>query len=121
MIAENVMQKEVETSTPETSLADVVDILLMREISGMPVVDDGGYLKGVISEKDVFKLAFSGKLHESKVADVMTTEVVSFPPDADVRDIAKVLGENVFRTVSIVKDGKVVGLVSRSDILKVAL
>lgn len=121
MIAKNIMTKNVETVTPETSLADAVNILLMREISGMPIVDGDGRLKGVVSEKDVFRLAFSGKVHESKVADVMTTKVITFPPDADIREIAKVLGENVFRTVPILEEGKVIGIVSRADILKVAL
>jgi len=121
MIAKHIMSKNVETVTPETSLADAVNILLMREISGMPVVDGEGYLMGVVSERDVFRLAFSGKIHESKVADVMTTKIVTFPPDADIRDIAKVLGENIFRTVPILENGKIVGIVSRADILKVAL
>ncbi|MBA3051473.1 MAG: CBS domain-containing protein [Candidatus Omnitrophica bacterium] len=121
MTAKHIMTTNIETVTPETSLADAVNMLLMREISGMPVVDGEGRLMGVVSEKDVFRLAFSGKVHESKVADVMTTKVVSFPPDADIRDIAKVLAENVFRTVPIVEDGKIIGIVSRADILEVAL
>ncbi|MBU3955955.1 CBS domain-containing protein [bacterium] len=121
MLAKDVMSTEVEMLNENSTLADAVSKLLTNEISGMPVVDAQGRLIGVISEKDIFDMAFSGKLHETKAVEAMTREVVSFPPETDIRIIAKALSEKNYRRVPIINSsGLVVGIVSRRDILKVA-
>jgi len=117
----DVMVKDVITIDPESTLADAIKILISKKISGMPVVDANGEMVGLISEKDILNCIFSGNLNNTRVKDVMTRNVVSFPLDTDVDKVALAIGERQFRRVPIVDKGKVVGIVSRRDIIKIAL
>lgn len=119
--AKQVMTSEVVTIRPEATLAEAIRVLLDKKISGMPVVDAAGKLVGILSEKDMLNFAFSGNLGLTKVEEAMTREIVSFPPEAGVEEIALAIGQRHFRRVPIVADGRVVGVVSRRDIIRVAL
>ena len=119
--AKDVMVKDVITISPEATLAQAIKTLISKGISGMPAVDSTGKMVGLISEKDILNCAFSGNLNNTKVADVMTKNVVTFSPDTDIDKIALAIGERQFRRVPIVDKDKVVGIVSRRDIIKVAL
>lgn len=119
--AKQVMTSKVVTIGPEATLAEAIQVLLDRKISGMPVVDASGRLVGIISEKDMLNFAFSGNLALTKVEEAMTREIVSFPPETDITEIALAIGQRHFRRVPILEDGKVVGIVSRRDIIRAAL
>jgi CBS domain-containing protein len=119
--AKDVMTKEVITISSDATLADAIELLMAKEISGMPVINSKGEMIGIISEKDILNFAFSGNLHNTKVKEAMSKNVTSFPPDADVDSIALAIGHRQFRRVPIVEEGKVVGIVSRRDIIRVAL
>lgn len=119
--AKDMMTKDVITISADATLADTIELLITKEISGMPVVDTNGEMIGIISEKDILNFAFSGNLHNTKVKDVMTKDVKSFPPDADVDSIALAIGHHQLRRVPIIEARKVVGIVSRRDIIRVAL
>jgi CBS domain-containing protein len=119
--AKEVMTKDVITSSPDATLADAIKLLIAKEISGMPVIDAGGKMIGIISEKDILNFAFSGNLSNTKVKEAMTKNVTSFSQDADIDSIALAISHNQFRRVPIVEAGKVVGIVSRRDIIRIAL
>ncbi len=119
--AKDIMVKNVITIGPDATLAEAIKILLVKKISGMPVVNSRKKMVGLVSEKDILNFVFSGNLHNTSVAEAMTKEVISFSPDADIDRIALAIGERKFRRVPIVQGGKVVGIVSRRDIIKVAL
>lgn len=119
--AKDVMTKEVITISSDATLADAIELLMAKEISGMPVINSEEKMIGIISEKDILNFAFSGNLHNTKVAEVMTKDVVSFASDTDVDTIALAIGHNKFRRVPIVDGDKLVGIVSRRDIIRVAL
>jgi len=119
--AKDVMTKEVMTISPDATLSDLIELLIAKEISGMPVVGDDGKMIGIISEKDILNFAFSGNLHHTKVKEAMSKNVTSFSPDADVDAIALAIGQHQFRRVPIVDKGKVVGIISRRDIIRIAL
>ena len=119
--ARDVMTTKIITIGPEESLLDAMQLLVCREISGMPVVDQDQKMIGIITEKDILNFVFSGNLKNTRVNEVMTRDVTSFPPGADAETIALAIGEGRFRRVPIVEDGKVVGIVSRRDILRVIL
>ncbi|OGS21941.1 MAG: hypothetical protein A2252_04180 [Elusimicrobia bacterium RIFOXYA2_FULL_39_19] len=119
--AKDIMTKDVQTIGPDATLAEVVEILLSKEISGIPVVDSNKNMIGIVTEKDILNIAFSKDLHKTKVEDVMTKIVINFPPDEDVDSIAKVISQQQFRRVPIVDNGKVIGIISRRDILRLAL
>jgi len=119
--AKDVMTKDVITIGPEVTLKDAIELLLEKKISGMPVIDKKGKMIGIISERDILNFAFSGNLSITKVSEAMTKNIISFPPNEDVDSIALTISENQFRRVPIIKGGKVVGIVSRRDIIRVSL
>lgn len=119
--AKDVMTKDVRTIGPDAMLAEAIELLIAEKISGMPVINARGKMIGIISEKDILNFAFSGNLRNTKVREAMTKDVVSFTSDTDVDTIALAIAHNKFRRVPIVDSGKLVGIVSRRDIIRVAL
>lgn len=84
----------------------------------MPVVDDTGKLIGIISCENVLNVAFDGYINTTKVETVMTKNVVYFEPDTNLEEIALVISKKHFHRIPIVKDGKLVGTVTRRAIVK---
>jgi CBS domain-containing protein len=119
--AKEIMSKSVSTIRPDQTLLDAMEILVCKEVSGLPVVNADEALVGIITEKDILNFVFSGNLKSTRVKDVMTKDVVSFSPNNDVDTIALAIGQQRFRRVPIVEKGKVVGIVSRRDIIRSAL
>jgi len=141
MNAGDVMTRNVVTVTPDTTVADLVTILLSRNISGVPVVDAAGLLVGIVTEGDLIRrtelgterkrggwLAFFTSTatmaldyvhsHGTKVQDLMTPEVVAVFRETPLVDIADMMEERHIRRVPVVEDGKVVGIVSRPNLLR---
>lgn len=116
--ARDVMTTHVVTVRPETRLTQVMELLLRHHISGLPVVDEQGFLVGIVSEIDLVNSAFSGNADETEVREVMTTEVTCFSPDAELADLVDAFSSKRLRRVPIVEKGKVVGIVSRRDVLR---
>ncbi|MFH1957103.1 MAG: CBS domain-containing protein [bacterium] len=119
--AKDIMTENVLTISPEATLADAIELLIAKKISGMPVIDAAEKMIGIISEKDILNFAFSGNIHNTRVREAMTEKVVSFPPGTDADKISLSISENKFRRVPIVEGGKVVGIVSRRDIIRILL
>ena len=80
-----------------------------------------GHLKGVISDKDLLRLLYSARQEEGTVADYMTSEVTWFEESDTLTDICDSLMNNVFRRVPILSKGKLVGIISRSDLIRFIL
>lgn len=119
--ANEIMTKSVSTIQSDKTLLDATNILIAEGISGIPVVDEKEILVGIITEKDILNFVFSDNLKEIKIEDVMTKGVISFSPDDHVDSIAIIIGQSRFRRVPIIVDGKVIGIISRRDIIKTAL
>ena len=96
---------------------EAMDIMATKNITGLPVVDDYMNLLGVVSEKDVLKLLYDPDALPSVVGDVMTREVISFSQDSSLFDICRCLIENNFRRIPILNGGKLIGIISRTDIM----
>jgi CBS domain-containing protein len=116
--AAEIMTRTVVTVSPDTPLTKVIELLIRHSISATPVVDDANTLVGIISEIDLINFALSGEAGNSLVSDAMTREVIAFPPDAPCPAIANCFAQKRLRRVPIVENGKLVGLVSRRDILR---
>jgi len=115
----DIMTAPVVTARPDMLLDEVIRLLLRWHISGLPVVDDGGRLVGVISEHDVMNFAFSGDAADTRVEEAMSREVVTFGPDADIETLVNACATKRIRRIPITTgDRKVVGIVSRRDILR---
>jgi predicted transcriptional regulator len=120
--AKDIMTEEVIRVRPEMPVYDAIELLVENEITGMPVVDDGSNLVGVLSEKDVLAMLYAMEDNtEQTVGDYMSTGVVSLDVNASLIDLCDCLTRNVFRRVLITENGKLAGVVSRSDMIKIIL
>jgi len=117
------MDTVVPTLGPETPILDAVDFLLEHRVTGAPVVDSGGQLVGIITETDLLKLVTEGiegePPTEATVAEFMTTDVITVPPTVDIYYIAGMFLANKFRRLPVVEDGRIVGAITRYDLLRV--
>ena len=111
------MNKNVITCHPSEKLNTILNKLELFKIAGMPVVDKGR-LVGMISQSDILKGIKSGSIGELSVADVMTSNVVTVPPTESAILVAKLMGEKHINRIPIVDNDKVVGIVTRGDIIK---
>lgn len=141
MKAADVMVSNVITVGVNASVGEVAAILLNNHISAAPVIGDKGELVGIVSEGDLLRRAEIGttkrhswwlelisnewasaneyiKSHSGKVADVMTRNVITAKPDTPLGDIAGLLERNRIKRVPIVEGAKLVGIVSRANILQ---
>lgn len=116
------MDRHVPTLRPETKILDAVGFLLEKKVTGAPVVDKSGRLVGMLTEKDCLRLVAAGvggELPRGTVADIMTRDPESIPPDMDVYYVAGLFLQRDFRRFPVVEDGKLVGAITRFDILRV--
>jgi CBS domain-containing protein len=141
MKAMDVMVRNVLTVKPDTRIAEVARLLVENDISAVPVVDDQGQMLGIISEADLMRRAEIGtekrrpwwleamtpattlanefaKSHGKHVAELMSSQVVSASEDTPLIEIATLLERNQIKRVPITKEGKLVGIVSRSNIIQ---
>ena len=114
-----VMNKSVVTCHPTEKLGVIVNKLELFHIAGMPVVEKGA-LVGVISQTDILKALKSGTLQELAVKDVMTKEIVSVASTELAVNVAKIMIEKRINRVPVVDNEKLVGIVTRGDLIKAA-
>jgi CBS domain-containing protein len=115
------MDTIVQTLNPNTEILDAVDFLLEKHVTGAPVVDDQYRVVGILSEKDCLYLLAAGSeadLPQGTVADFMTHEVHTIPPSMNVYFCAGLFMNTVIRRFPVVEDGKLVGAITRFDILR---
>ena len=120
--AKNIMTKEVITVMQDAPIYEAVELMARNDITGIPVVDDRMNLVGILTEKDVLQLFYAHEHEKDKtVENFMSKPAVSFEEDANLRDICDCLVNNNFRRVPVTSKGKVVGIVSRADIIEYIL
>jgi CBS-domain-containing membrane protein len=141
MLARDVMTKPVVTVRPDASVPEIARLLLDRHISAVPVVDGDGRVLGIVSEGDLIRrpevagprrrswwlALLSGgagdaaeyvKTHGGQASDVMTRPAVTVTEDTPAGDIARLLEERRIKRVPVVRQSKLVGIVSRADLLR---
>jgi CBS domain-containing protein len=121
LTAEQVMQRNVVTLTPDQGVLDAVQTLLNKRVSGAPVVE-GGKVAGMFSERDcltVLAAAAYDAEPSGTVAQYMRREFCCIPPEADLFQVAKLFHDYPIRRLPVVDcDGRLIGLVSRGDTLR---
>jgi len=115
--ARDVMTYGLLTVTPQTPMYQAMAMLASHDITGLPVVDDGLHLVGILSEKDIIKVLCDPQAGPKCVDELMTADVVSFTEDDSLWDICDCLATRDFRRVPILSDGRLTGLVSRRDLI----
>jgi CBS domain-containing protein len=116
--ARDIMTTNIIATKKDIHLTEVMALLLRNHISGLPVEDDEGNLIGIISEIDLVNSVFSGNADGTTAEEVMSKAVLSFSPDMELAELVQVFSSKRLRRVPIVDKGKVVGIVSRRDILR---
>jgi CBS domain-containing protein len=135
MKAGDVMTLGAATVRPDASLAEAARLILEHRISGLPVVDDGGALVGIVTERDLLHgqegkrprwvellngpqaAAGDAKPNLGRVDEVMTANVVAVDPGTPIAAVLELLDRRKIRRVPVVAEGKVVGIVSIANLL----
>lgn len=117
----DIMTTDVAFVKKDTPIYDVVAMLVEKNITGIPVVNDDMSLAGVITEKDMLRLLRDDPQDPGIAEDFMSTQVVSFDQNDDLIAVCECLVRSRFRRVPIVSGGKLVGIISRRDIIKYIL
>ena len=120
--AKDIMSKKVLSVKQDTSVVDAIRLMAKNNISGIPVVEDDMTLVGILSEQDVLRLFHTYEDEKDRaVNDFMTHPAIHFELEESLLDICYCLRDNSNRRVPITSNGKVVGVISRSDIIKCIL
>lgn len=117
------MARKLVTFTPDTNVVEAMGVLLDKRISGAPVVDGDGALVGILSEVDVMEVVIQDSYYNESagiVADYMKTEVETVDPDTDIYSLAERFRQQHRRRYPVMKNGKLVGQISRRDVLRAA-
>lgn len=134
----DVMIEDVVSVSPSAPLKQLVDLLWVNDVSALPVVDDGGVLKGIVTESDLLARAEfkpgtpNGTGHKARIypkleaalpltaTDLMTSPVVTVKPDDTLIDTARMMRTRQLRRLPVLDQaGALVGMVSQVDLLKV--
>ncbi|MCK5565733.1 MAG: CBS domain-containing protein [Planctomycetes bacterium] len=116
--AKDIMNENIVSVTKDTPLIEAARIMARNNISGIPVVDDRMVLEGVITEKDILALFDVMQYEESRTVNTtMTHDVISFDVDDLLLEICDCLKEHEFRRVPVTEEGKLVGIISRRDLM----
>ncbi len=141
MQARDVMITDAITVPPETPVPEIAALFLKRHISGVPVVDKDRAVLGIVSADDLvhrpelgierhrswWLRMFGGveekvrayvKAHGSRAADVMTREIVTVTEDSSLTEIVETLDQHHIKRVPVLREGRLVGIVSRADLLR---
>jgi len=117
--AKDIMVKHVICVRKDTPVLDAMKLMVENTITGIPVTDEDRTLVGMLSEQDILRLfhTFNDE-RDRAVSDFMTQPAVYFEEEEPVLDICYCLRDYTIRRVPITSNGKVVGIISRSDIIK---
>src|SRR5688572_1394015 len=145
MRVSEIMDAELVTVQPHTPVEDVIRLMRDHEQNGLPVVNDSGRCVGIITEEDLVMAGEQADLHlphyvemfggfifleslghfeerlrkaaASKARDLMTDDPVTIEASADVREAARVIADKGHNRLPVVEDGRLVGVVTRADVL----
>ena len=113
-----IMTSELVTVRPESSIEEAIELLLAEKISGLPVVDDDGQLVGLVTEFALLAVAYDRRITNHTVERYMTRELITVEADEPVSRVADLCIVHRVRRVPVMKDGRLVGLIARRDVLQ---
>lgn len=112
--------RDVITTTAETGIDEAMGLLIDNAISCLPVLNSNGKLEGIMSDKDILRLAFEHRtdFKNYRVSDVMTKDLLVGLAGDEINYLAGIMTKNRIRHIPIVERDKLIGLISQSDIVK---
>jgi CBS domain-containing protein len=111
MLAKDIMTRDVITASPALSIKELAQLLIKNQISGVPVADEQGKIVGLVSEADI--IGKKGK----QVQAIMSQQVYSVTEETSVEEIAQLMTTHRIKRVPVMNGGRLVGIVSRADII----
>ena len=122
----DLMQSPVTTVDRDATLAEAIITLADRHISAVPVVDHSARMIGVLSTTDVLEAEAAASDHDAReqlfndtrVEELMTTRPITIAPDADVREAARQMLYGDVHRLFVERDGELVGVISRTDVVR---
>ncbi len=121
LTAQDIMNAEVGTVSPRCTVRNAIDKLMDLRVSGLPVIDDEQNILGIISEFSLLAVVYDGKVLEDPVEVHMTREVIWADPREPLTEIANRFISLRLRRMPVVSDGKLLGMISRRDVLRSVL
>ncbi len=144
LTAQNIMTSEVITVKENATVRELAALLLTSNISGAPVVDDAGKVIGVVTESDLIfqnkkvhlPTAFAildafvflerpekmelelKKIAGSKVGDICSRKLISVGPETELEELATLMAEKKIHTLPVMSEGRLVGVIGKSDIIR---
>jgi CBS domain-containing protein len=121
VVARDYMETQVVTFTPDMEVMTAINDLVKHNISGAPVLDADGKVVGVLSEKDCLKVALTAGYEgvpAGIVSEYMTHNAITVEPDTPILEIASRFLDSAIKRYPVVKNGKLVGQISRADVLR---
>jgi CBS domain-containing protein len=115
------MSRQPLTARPDDEIMHVVYRLTQHDVSGVIVVDEDAAVVGILTERDCIRMAVTAGYHDQlggTVAEYMTSAVHSVAADDNILDLAELFARSPFRRCPVVDDGRLVGLISRRDVLR---
>lgn len=135
MLTKDLMTTNVTIANPGHSIWHAAQMMLDHDVSGLPVVDDNGHLAGMLTQGDLLRrielatgtapvaperrLGAYVKTHSWKVDDVMTTNVIAVEEETPISSVATLMDQHGIGRLPVVRQGRLVGIISRKDILRV--
>ena len=113
----DIMVKQVVTISEDRSLKDISKLLMSKKLSGIPVVNKKDDLTGFISERDIIKAVGEGSFSNKKISDVMTKRVFTVQEGKPAEQVSQIFTDKPFRYVPVMRGNKLVGIVSRKDVI----
>jgi CBS domain-containing protein len=140
MKAAEIMTRKVVTTTPDSPIEEVARAMLRHHLSGVPVVDAAGTVTGIVTEGDLLRRTETGtertrsrwlelliapgrlaqdyvRSHARKVSEVMTDAVISVGPDTPLGEVVALMESRRVKRLPVIEDGRLVGIISRADLL----
>jgi CBS domain-containing protein len=118
------MKKVSVAVHPDMEVCEAVTILLKHRTSAMPVVNEGGKLVGILAERDCLEAFVNEEYYDSPTAlvrDLMSSEVVTVGPDADIFQAAELFSHHKFHSLPVLSRQRLVGEISRRDVIRAIL
>jgi CBS domain-containing protein len=145
--AVDIMSKDVVTVYPDTGITKAAQVMLDNHFGGLPVVDEEGYVKGIICQSDLMvqqgkiplpsffvildtAIALKSqkniekevsKMAAIKVSEAMTPDPITVDPETSLEDIATLMVKHNIHTIPVLHKGKVVGIIGKEDIIRTLL
>ena len=120
MRVDEFMNPNVVSISPEESAALAARLLSRHNLGSLPVCSEGGNLRGIVTDRDIVLRCVAAEIspESTRVGEIMTKNVVTVTPEDDVREAARIMSSKQVRRLPVVREGRVVGMLSLGDMAK---